>query len=40
MAGEEHKLALGDVKGHVLQGQGTVRIGFVYVGKTDHGLEN
>ncbi len=35
--GEKYELALGDVKGHVLQGQCTVRIGFVYVGETDHG---
>ena len=36
MAGEKDELALGDVKGHVLQGQRTVRIGFVDVGETDH----
>jgi hypothetical protein len=40
MAGQKHELALGDVKGHVLQGQRTVGIGFVNVGKTDHGGEN
>src|SRR3954452_2010638 len=39
MASEKYELALGDVKGHVLQGQRTVGIGFVYVGETDHGVE-
>jgi hypothetical protein len=39
MPGEKDELALGDVKGHVLQGQRTVRVSFVYVGETDHGVE-
>ena len=37
VAGQKDELTLGDVKGHVLQGHGTVGIGFVYVGETDHG---
>jgi hypothetical protein len=40
MAGQKHKLALFDVKVHVLQSQRAVGIGFVYVGKTDHGDES
>jgi hypothetical protein len=40
MTGQEDELPLGDVKGHVLQGQRTIGIGFVDVGKTDHGPEN
>jgi hypothetical protein len=39
MARQEDELALGDVKGHVLQGHGTVGIGFVDAGKADHVVE-